>query len=309
MILVRLTGGLGNQLFQYALGFALAKKNKVSLQIDVSLLGDKPNNKANTVIRNLDIDVFPISAVYARSNLVEKFNGKEKPNILDKFVFKIRKTIGRYPLTIQNSHTFIDFSDAKYQRLCIVGRWQSEDYFKDFAHEIKKEFSWSKFTVNEYSTELLAKNKEFTLISVQVRRGDYITHPEYSKTIGGLTFDYYKKAIEKIKSLLQNDKKYRFLIVSDDIKWCENNFEHKEDIIFVHQEKSKIGYVSDLWLLTQCQHAIISNSTFSWWGAWLGENENSIIISPKNWTRQVEHSPNIVPDRWIQMDNEFESLN
>lgn len=310
MILVRLTGGLGNQMFQYALGLALSKEHGQGLFYDTSLLGKHDLNKKKAVIRNFDLDIFPISAQKPTIREVWKFNGKPQPNIFARLIYKYRQSAGKYLLIVQNKHQKIEFEKkAVKNNLCIVGRWQSEDYFKKHKDFILKEFAWSKFTPNNYSQNLINQFRNNTLISIQVRRGDYINHPEYSVSIGGLTSNYYIEAMTKMKSFFDETVKLKFLVISDDIEWCELNFAISDDIIFVKQEKSKVGYVSDLWLLTQCQHSIISNSTFAWWGAWLAEKKHSRVIAPLQWTRDRKNQPpNIIPQRWIQINNEFEPL-
>jgi hypothetical protein len=309
LILVRFTGGLGNQLFQYAFAKSVALKNNVELKFDVSLLGNE-NNVKDIVVRHFDLDVFKLPEQWTTKQEIALFNGYANPTLYQKLVFKKNQFFKRHPLVVQKRHEF-DLKQIQSigKEACLVGRWQSEDFFIEHKDSIKKAFDFSHFTPNAYSHEVAAQMKETISVSVQVRRGDYVTHPHYSKTIGALSAKYYFDAIEYVKSKLSNEATPFFYFISDDIHWCKENFGHLQHVVFVEQEKSKVGYLSDLWLLTQSQHAILSNSTFAWWGAWLGENEKSIIVAPQTWLRELPpNSCEFVPSRWHTLPNSFEPL-
>jgi hypothetical protein len=310
LILVRFTGGLGNQMFQYAFAKSIASKNNTELKFDVSLLGGDSNVK-DLVVRHFDLDVFLLQEQWASKDEIVKFNGYDQPNLLQKVKYKIKRFSNKFPLIIQNGHDFnIEQIKGIGSSACIIGRWQSEDFFKENSETIKKAFDFSHFTPNTYSKEIVKQMKNGVAVAVQVRRGDYVTHPIYSKQIGALNKQYYLDAIELLTTYLSTGIPVTYYFISDDINWCKKNFNFMQNAFFVEQEKSKNGYVSDLWLLTQAQHSIISNSTFSWWGAYLGETSESIIIAPKNWLREKNASSNqFVPARWIKIDNEFELLN
>jgi hypothetical protein len=306
MILLRLQGGLGNQMFQYAFAKACSLRLKQPLKLDLSLLGEKA--EPTTVVRHFDLDIFQITESFALMDEIEYFNGKESPNLLERFTYKIRRIQNPNLLVVQQGNSFEqEYINKVKADSCIVGRWQSEKYFESYKGEIKEIFNPSKLTPNHYSIQLLESLDNSVKIGVQVRRGDYVTHPVYSKTIGALSKAYYEEAIKYLKEKLKTELK--FIFISDDIAWCKSNFKEIEGSIFVEQEKNKQGYLSDLWLLSQMNHNIISNSTFSWWGAWMGENENSMIVVPKFWTRSKELSNgDIVPSRWVTLKNNLELL-
>lgn len=307
MIIVRLQGGLGNQMFQYAFAKKLATKYKTGVKIDLTLLQCR-DNIADLVIRNFDLDFFNLNSEFVTAKEIKQYNGAISPTFYQRITYKLNTLLNRYPLIIQEQHDYdIKQINSITNNSCIVGRWQSELYFKDISHEIKNCFSLDSFTPNQYTLDVYNRIKEKQIISIQIRRGDYVTHKRYSKEIGALDISYYHLAIEEVKKLIQKPSPIHFIIISDDIAWCNKNLKITDNVDFISQEKNKVGYFSDLWLLTKSNHSIISNSTFSWWGAWLSEKPESIIIAPKNWNRN-KVSTNIVPDRWIQIDNKFSPL-
>ena len=302
-------GGLGNQMFQYAFGKSLALKHGVELKLDISLLGDD-GTAENPVVRYFDLDVFNLKDAFATQQEIEKFNSKSNPDIIDRLKHRVNKIVGKYPLVLQKNHEYnVRQINSIGRNACIVGRWQSEDFFLEHAPEIRKVFSFDHFNPNEYTSEIVSQMKRGIAVSVHVRRGDYMTHPVYSKGLGCLDKQYYSDAVSLLNEKLSGKGKLNYYFISDDMDWCKANFREVEGAVFVEQEKNKTGYLSDFWLLTHCKHSIISNSTFSWWGAWLGEKQDSIIIAPGNWAKDSKFIPqNMIPERWKRLKNTFENI-
>jgi hypothetical protein len=307
MILCRLMGGLGNQMFQYAFAKSLALKYNVALKLDVSLIQTAvdANNKA---IRSFDLDVFNIKDEMATQAEINRFNGSNNFNVVQKAIYKLKKISGKNPLYIQKENEFDEaFNQSIKSNACIVGRWQSEEYFKDYKNEIKEVFFPNKIVPNDYSKQLIDKSSKTIHVGIQVRRTDYITNKNYASRIGALDISYYKDAVDYVLQKIQlQEQPFNFYVVSDDMEWCKKHLQFIPNVIFVEQERSKKGYFSDLWILTQMHHNIISNSTFSWWGAWLGENQNSLVVAPSAWAKSKEaFPPRIVPSRWKSLNNRF----
>jgi hypothetical protein len=307
MILVRFMGGLGNQMFQYAYAKSVSLDKGVPLKMDTTLLGEA--DVEDLVVRYFDLDVFGIQEkeILATKKEIERFNGKRTPAIFDRIFFKIKSLLSKDEVIIQKENKILnEYLNPSGENICLVGRWQSESFFEQNREEIKKVFSFDDFKPNQFSLDMSKKISASNSVSIQVRRGDYVTHPIYSKKIGALGVDYFRNSIEFIKDKLEKEDLV-FYVISDDIEWCKTAFSSfEENIVFVEQEKSKVGYLSDLWLLTLCEHSIISNSTFSWWGAWLGETAESVIIAPIKWSISPEFTPeSIVPERWSKIDNNF----
>ena len=182
----------------------------------------------------------------------------------------------------------------------IIGYFQNENYFSHCSDIIKKEFSFKK-EIEQECVSFINEVKKNTLVSLHVRRSDYLSLPN---VFYQLTLDFYEKCINFF-----NKKNTQFLIFSDDIDWCKKNFRGDA---FIFSDKD---YSYDLCLQSMCDHHIISNSTFSWWGAWLGRNKNKTIFAPKQWFQknyQVSNPPienyiqafsenKIVPKEWIKV--------
>ena len=171
---------------------------------------------------------------------------------------------------VYNEKSF-SYSPIPYNKgLCLRGYYQSEKYFEDYKDDIKFYFSPKKSIIDKLKKKY-KKYLEGNTCCVHIRRGDYVNHPFHYVC----DVDYYNRAIEHVKQITNID---RFLIFSDDINWCKENF--KSDIFyFVEGNKD----AEDLFVMSLCNNHIISNSSFSWWGSWLCENEKKIIIAPNRW--------------------------
>lgn len=309
MILVRLMGGLGNQMFQYAFARSMALKNKVELKLDASLLGPQESAGSNHVVRHYDLDIFAPGAAFASKKEVELFNGKAVPSVAGRIAFRLNRIAGRHRLIIQKENEYDPLQLASVtDDCCLVGRWQSELFFREHAAEVRKMFSFKGFVPGAASKQISEEMERTVSVGIHVRRGDYVSNPLYASGIGALVPKYYTDAIAAIAEKLGSEENAMTLFfISDDMDWCRKTFGHFPRSVFAEQVKGKDGYAADLWLLTRCRHVVISNSTFAWWGAYLGESEQGIVVAPGNWARKAAFSPaHIVPDRWIKIDNDFE---
>lgn len=240
-------GRLGNQMFQYAALFSISKKNKTELLIPNSKINSK-NTKYELLqaFENLSANV--ISLHDPKFSLISK-RFHEKCFSYDKNFFLIDK-----------------FTD-------LHGYFQSENYFKDFKSEIKKEFSFSKKIIETCDLKIIKyKKNNISLCSIHVRRGDYTNLKDYHTNLK--LEDYYKPSIKKI---LENNNNIKFIVFSDDVEWCKKNKFLQENCIFLNTD----NHFEDLYLMTQCDYHIIANSSFSWWGSYLSNTK--LTIAPKHW--------------------------
>jgi hypothetical protein len=270
MIISNLTGGLGNQMFQYAFGRAISAKIKASLKLHFT------NALFNTQ-RSYELDVFNISATIATAADLQKFSiirNRFVNRLLflldDRFGIQFNKHIvtQRYPYSYDSD--YLSVKDESY----IQGYWADERYFKEVEDIIRKEFTL-KEKLDKRNQEILKQIRLSTSVSIHVRRGDYVTNKTNAfKFIG---FDYYANSIKKIKSMVSDPV---FFIFSDDIAWCKENLKQTLDkAYFVDWNNGRESY-KDIVLMSACKHNIIANSTFSWWGGWLNQNKNKICIKP-----------------------------
>jgi hypothetical protein len=259
--IIPITGGLGNQLFQYAYGRKLEIIDKKDIIFDTSFF--EQNTK--DTLRPFLLNKFNIS-------LSDKFKNVKENNLSKLYKKIFYKITGNYPL------------------------FQSEKYFAEIKDIILKEFT----LVDQLSN--LSQNISHSIrlqgnsVSLHVRRGDYVYNTHTNKHHGLTDLDYYYRAVQYIKTKINNPL---FFIFSDDIDWVRINLK-VENCVFV--SNAKITEVEELILMSQCSHNIIANSTFSWWGAYLNQNNDKIIISPKQWTvKKTTDQLDILPEGWIQI--------
>lgn len=289
-------GGLGNQMFQYALGRNLSLKLNTSLKLDLTLL--KNNNVENAILRDYDLKIFNIQENFATEKEIEYYNGKITNNYFLKGINKIKKKIQGHNLILQKFYHFdpeiLKLSDNK----CLVGSWQSYKYFVENSDIIKEDFKF-KNELKGKSLEIAQEIYGSNSICLNVRRGDYVTHPIYSKTLGFVGLEYYQKSIDYIKTKIKDPKIYIF---SDEIEWCKENLKLEIPFYIVGHEYKGEKFSQYLQLMTLCKHFIIPNSTFAWWAAWLSNNQDKIIIAPKIWYKDESYNTkDLLPDNWIKI--------
>lgn len=271
MIIVKLSGGLGNQMFQYAAAKRVATKNNSLLKLDVSWFDQKqtPNTP-----RPYKLNTYNINSVIALKTDLKKlgiYTGIfhklfRKFNLYSDKTYKAEKFIGHYPYSPSDKEV-LRFKDNIYME----GYWQYEEYFSDIASELAKEFSL-KNPLSEHSQGILIKIKNCTnSVSLHVRRGDYTILKQ------SLTLDYYKRAIKLLIKRVENPE---FFIFSDDMAWVKENLKISYPAFFVDDGNDKD--FEEMHLMSQCQHHIMANSSFSWWGAWLNSNKKTISLRPKD---------------------------
>lgn len=296
-------GGLGNQMFQYALGTHLAIKNRADLKIDTTLLTDRTQPHEVVTHRSLEIDIFNVKLDLASQEEIWHFNGRTYTNLLGKTLNKLTWQFRKKNLIIETGRDFDPGILALSDNKCLVGAWQSEKYFKPVEAEIRKLYTF-KQDLLPASLELGRQIRNANSVCVNVRRGDYVTSPIYRENIGALSAGYYSSGISFFENAFPQAEIYVF---SDDVEWCKNNIRSKLPVHFVGHEHAGAKFGNYLQLMASCRHFVISNSTFAWWGAWLGEKKDSVIIAPGQWARDAKFSPlSIIPERWKKIPNEFE---
>ncbi len=296
MICVSIFGGLGNQMFQYACGRALAHNNNMPLVLDLSRL-ESSKVKSYTTTRNFDLDAFHLKAKKASRSELRKF----KPlfyRIINAISFKLLSH------GIQTGSYFIERKFSYNRNItCIKGScflsgyWQSEKYFNSVESLIRDDFSFpdSLDSKNEF---ILNKIVLSNSISIHIRRTDF--ENTLSDNIHGVCpMSYYLQAIEVITSKVENPV---FFIFSDDIDWAKVNLKLSYACFFISGNNNK-SYV-DMQLMSSCKHNIIANSSFSWWGAWLNQNPKKIVIAPSIWfinSNLNSQTKDLIPDTWIRI--------
>ncbi|OGY29502.1 MAG: hypothetical protein A3F35_00395 [Candidatus Woykebacteria bacterium RIFCSPHIGHO2_12_FULL_45_10] len=294
MIAVKLMGGLGNQMFQYAAARRLANKHSAELFLDLRWFDEIP--KTDTP-RFYELGDYPIKARLIDMFSVRLRSSNKRPTPLeralhrtgaDKRIWELGEpSAAFYPAVLRAS-------DNTY----LLGWWQNEKYFKDIRQILLKEFE-PKTPPNTKNKKYLEKIKNSEAVSIHVRRDDYITNKHANKFHGLTPIEYYQKAFGLIKGRVGSQGLHLF-VFSTDIDWCKKNLSFGTPMTFV--EGNKKGS-DDMSLMKHCKHNIMANSSFSWWGAWLNKNPDKIVIAPKNWFQdpKADSETEIVPDSWTRL--------
>lgn len=302
MIIVEITGGLGNQMFQYALYCKLKKLYPGSeVKLDITEYDGKQtgglSDDRQLELKKLSID---ISKDIATKKEIRKFKGYTGADTFtDKILNKITKKSGKYIREDLDKGYDAAYLEKPDGDVYLSGYWQSEKYFSDIRNELKAKFIWKD---NEKIASELAAIRNCNSVAVHVRRGDYLyTH---NATVYGdiCTLEYYQKAIEYMREKFDDTQ---FFFFSNDIEWVRNELIANYDDEF----KNNCHMVTcngdtepeyDMYLMKECRHNIIANSSFSWWGAWLGDFDGKIVIAPNRWFNNHEVADQIC-DSWIRL--------
>ena len=292
MIIVKLQGGLGNQMFQYAFAAILAQKNSTKVYIDKTFFSRK--KQIGFTPRNFELHVF--NNTYHEAS-------KKHLTLFYKWSFlnKIKKRLNlNYPKIF--NETFFGFNKLALNikpPVYLNGYFQSVKYFSGFELMIKDLFSFSPNSLDMLNKGLLSKIKNTNTISVHIRRGDYVEDKVTKKFHGSCSLKYYFKAIKLLTELY---KDYTLVFFSDDADWVKEQFESlSHPKIFVDNNKGENSW-KDMMLMSSCTHNIIANSSFSWWAAWLNENSEKTVVAPKKWFASINlDTKSLLPDEWIKL--------
>ena len=275
-VVVNLMGGLGNQMFQYAIG------KKISLEHNKELILDRTfllRRDLDITHRNFDLDIFNIN-----NKIVENFVVTNDYKVLD-------EPFNAPDMT--NSIKSINTNENIY----VSGFFQKEYYFKDIRTQILKDFNISiqDDDIKKLESDILSSNS----ICINVRRGDYVTNQNTNNFHGFHGVEYISKSISEITKKIKNPM---FYIFSDDIDWCVNNLKIDYPHFFVDHTYKGNKFSSYLKLMSSCKNFIIPNSTFAWWATWLNQNEEKIVYVPNNWFNvNYMNTDGLIPLNWNKL--------
>lgn len=288
-ITIQLKGGLGNQLFQYAFARAISIRNQQPLSINTHWYVNTPKKMTSRamLLGYLNLASYNIS----HSSWPSSSGG-------------INYLLSLLPFTSiifdDNPNFFnaqlLKREFSKNRNYAFIGYWQSFHYFNQIRELLISEFK-PKNSLNDNYSHYYDDIKNQNSIMIHIRRSDFITLKSANSHHGVLHLNYYLKAIELIKN---NIDVPHFFIFSDDLEWARNNLPTGLHAIFIHSSKLEDAVVQELYLMTQCKHHIIANSSLSWWGAWLSNhNKESLTICPDHWLKNGKvNLDDLLPSRW-----------
>ena len=314
MIIVRITSGMGNQMFMYAAGLATALRLGTELVLDISSFNSYLSNPSSRADRPYQLSCFP-EITERKASFLDMWKlspGLAVLNIIHSKPVKkyhlcrriLRKAIILLNLAPVGYHYIVNIQkDAqfpypyKFSRICIqnstykdkfseipdntilTGYWESEYYFAGYADAVRKKFH---FPPECFDPVLSEKVRSCNSVAVHIRRGDKVNNGAY----GASNLNYLSHALANIAALTD---KPEFFVFSDDLEWCRENLHkaHEAEYHFIDGQTA----AQDMALMSICKHVIMGPSTFSWWGAWLNENPHKVVIAPKNYTANTHWYP------------------
>ena len=284
-------GGNGNQMFQYAAGLALAKLHNTELFLDINYLLDKSKRLHRHEHRDYALTMFNISGKIASNQQIAQFT---TPRVGNKYIYHLKKRIHKEHNVFKDgdltsTQSFYSLPNDVY----LDGYWQNVKYFADIIDELKREFTFQKELPKECN-DIYEEIQKTNSVCVMFRKGDFVNHP----ILDVVGIDFYAEALKELSKKLNSPKLFIF---SDDIPWCQENFKPKGfQYEFVDQSLTGPNAEYYLQMIVACNHFIIPNSTFGWWGAWLSDNKEKVIITPKIWFKgQTADINPIIPEGWI----------
>jgi len=291
MIAVRLMGGLGNQIFQYAVGRSLAAARDTELVLDLgwfSAEGGRASSPRQYELGAFDLPARTIRVSPLRIKLLERRATRRLS----------RLTWASPGLTLvrEKGANFDPAISQTPDDSLLIGFWQSEQYFHDTAKTLRGELTCRR-PFDAPGTEVARKIAASKSLGIHVRRGDYVTNPATNEFHGALDREYYEHAVAFV---LDRAPIQQVFVFSDDPDWAREALSFS--LPTTHVSREGRDHVDDLRLLQMCDHQVIANSSFSWWAAWLNDNPEKIVVAPRQWFRDSSiDTTDLIPPSWYRL--------
>ncbi len=289
MKIVNILGGLGNQMFEYAMYLALRQAHP-----EEEIVCCTRSFRGYGLHNGYELDrIFGVrhkEATLAQlARLAWPFWNYRTWQVVNHLMPR-RKSMALQTFNTPFDKKVVERTDSVFYD----GYWQDERYFKDIRKQVLEVFSFPSI-VGSKNEDLVRKITSRRSVSCHVRRGDYLKNPHFCVC----TPEYYTHAIKRMNDMVNPEM---YCVFSDDTEWCKENlaslFEGKE-VVYVDWNKGEESY-RDMQLMSLCKHNIIANSSFSWWGAWLNQNMEKVVVTPEKWMN-VEIVNDPICDSWIRI--------
>ena len=289
MVITRITSGLGNQLFQYALGRQIANQNQTQLWFDLRYYRHLYETDTPRYFKldrfAIDYKVLDNSPWRYLSTVMQLMPVR---NLEPLFAIQHERHFHVDPMVSQRKGAFIKLS----------GFWQSETYFAPSESIIRNELTFNRTAGPRFGEYRRQIGQATIAISVHVRRGDYISHPDFSQSFGTTEIAYYEAAVSRLAAQFPAGKLFIF---SDDPAWVQQHMRFDLPHVVI-DNSGEDADLDDLELMSLCHHHIIANSSFSWWGAWLNSNPTKCVIAPKQWFADKPwDTRDLTPANWLRL--------
>lgn len=304
MIITRVQGGLGNQMFQYATGLCIARAKGVPMKLDLSWF-DEAHEGAP---RPYQLSVFNISAPTATPlDFLRAGVPSQRRNPVATLVRRIvrflddRRLITKRKIILESTPAFIPELFHVRDNCLLNGNWQSEKYFSSIAETVRKEFTLKNGFGEEAEkfAKMIEQEKRGVPISLHIRRGDSVSIARSMSFHGSPDISYYRDAVALMRQKVGGAV---FYIFSDDVPWVQEHLlAELEPAVLVSSPAIKDA--EDIVLMSLCHHHIVAHSSFSWWGAWLNSRTDKVVIGPKRWYKQEVDTSDLTPASWLRIEN------
>lgn len=273
MVVTRVYGGLGNQLFQYAAGLGVACRLSTGLVVDARWFEVQYPNMARRVY---ELSAFGIGPSFTRLR-------------------RLRLRLAGVTHFGRDGNVYEPQIEELEGNVFLDGYWQDERYFRHCAEHVRAALEFRR-PLGRSEAGLQAEIAACDAVAVHVRRGDYVSNPWLAEHFGALPLAYYEAAFAEVRSRVERP---RFFVFSDEPSWCESALGDRPDVRVVAGDPGS-GYDA-LVLMASCRHAIIANSSLSWWGAWLGATESGLVVAPDPWYWDAFPGAQPVPPGWLRL--------
>ena len=298
-VATRLTGGLGNQLFQYAAGRALANRLKARLILDCTPM-------RRETVRRFALDRYAIDSevVWNAARKIPRWKlrlpGRAGRRVAEAIQSRLplhtRINGRRFKVLLQSGDGYDPRFETLTGSVCLYGTWQSYRYFEDEAETIRAEIRLSSEPMGANRT-WLDRIRQSNSICLHVRRGDYLMSDRSDYSGSRVSpISYYYRAVQFVRERLRNPQ---FYIFSDDWPWCRENLAIEGAVLV--DANGPQAVVDELRLMAACRHHIIANSSLSWWAAWLAKHPEQAVIAPHPWAHGRPPRPDLLPKEWIRL--------
>ena len=304
MNVIKFKGGLGNQMFQYALYLNFVKnKRKVKIDIRSYQMGKDYLHNGFELSKVFELDKsFEIRDLAVNSNFQDTNRFLNFRAWLGRLMFKNSNILIKHTHYIENNYSEFINEVLDFKNVYLDGYWQSEKYFKLISKDLRTAFQWKKISLKNLN--LAKKMQKENSVSLHIRRIDKIK--KFKDIIYRIkllfitrlaTKQYYKNAVKLMSNKVESPI---FYIFTDNPDWVKKKFDLGSKFILIDWNQGNKS-CEDMFLMSMCKHNIISISTFSWWAAWLNNNVNKIVISPKLWASKLMKDKDIIPKSWLRI--------
>jgi hypothetical protein len=290
MIVVRLAGGLGNQMFQYAAGRGLAVARGTELKLDTSFYSTQ-------TLRSYTLDKLNVQQLMATEEEVNRLTGGNLA-LPRRWLFRLWQQLA----PVNRRSIFVERDPLHFDRrvfdiaadVYLIGYWQNRWYFSDVAESLRTEFQL-RSELSPCSCKVARMIENAVAVGVHVRRGDYVSNSETQRLHGVCSREYYDHCARAVMDLVPAA---HFFVFSDDPEWTAANLQLPGPMTVVKHNGSGQDY-EDLHLLSRCRHFILANSTFGWWAVWLATPVERLVYAPKRWfATDMFDTIDFVPGEW-----------